>query len=433
MPLHLRQKSNFQVEAVYMVIFPEKLNFLRESARKLRDPLVKGNEKIKQEALKIISELNIELRKGDLKLEEWNEVFEAVQPYVKLDLLSQTGIISNLFASFFSPKNAAENLVSFIEEKRSEHTIELFNKERARATQDYQQFIQNILASKQKGFDPDAVRDYILEVRATNPRLILSVQDEIVLLRELINESLKKYQEDKQKAIPITPPKALENLTKMLVLLQGNLFSLNNYFEKASQQKRHETGVVILKPDPKTLSPKDIESLKVQRLYRLENLEAMYKNLGGDPNQRVASKCFELTYGWYVGTFQFNEVDSPFELEMQKIGQEYGIRVISDLKLDSFLSSIDITEENKTDLMLDCESLVQLSGTESLGAFPQDFIDFSKNGEVRIPRMRNPREKTDLPSHLQKAREDRSKAWKQIISDLGGGISSSIYRSAVRQ
>jgi hypothetical protein len=399
-----------------MVVPSEKLMHLKEYAAQLSNPKEKNREPIKQAALKIISDLNTELKNKELQLEEWDEIFQVVHSYAKLDLSEEkSGIINtikSLFDVFSSSENKINKLMDLVNEKRAQCTKELFDQERSIATKEHQQFIHNVIAPTR-----DEIRDHIIGIRLQNPRLILSVQDEVMLLRELVNTELKKLEN------PIS--REGKNLQRMLDLIQGGLFTFDNDFEKALMRERHETGAVILQSQHEALGLAAIEKLRVQRLYRLENLKAVYRYSVNDPNQRVASKWFEPTCGWYVGTFQFNRNYATFEVEMEKIGQEHGIKVVSDVKIGPF-QQMYITEDNKTDLMLDCESILMLKegGNSALGAFAQDFVDFSKNGEIRIPRMKKleavehylPYSEVDVC--IEKDRAKRSGEWNKLIEAM---------------
>ncbi|MGC2596187.1 MAG: hypothetical protein WA347_07895 [Rhabdochlamydiaceae bacterium] len=400
-----------------MVVPSEKLMHLKEYAAQLSDPQEKNRETIRQAALKIISDLNADLRNKNLQLEEWNEIFQVIQPYTKLDLSEEKGGIINTIKSLFdvfsgSSENKIDSLVNFVNEKRVQCTKGLFDHERSIAIKEHQQFIHNVIAPTR-----NEIREHIIGIRSQNPRFILSVQDEVMLLRELINTELKKLED------PLS--REGKNLQRMLDMLQGGLFAFDNDFEKALMRERHETGAVVLQSQPEALGQAAIEKLRVQRLYRLENLEAVYRYSVSDPNQRVASKCFEPTCGWYVGAFQFNRSYAPFEVEMERIGQEHGIKVVSDIKIDSS-QQMYITEDNKTELMLDCESIIILKegGNSALGAFAQDFVDFSKNGEIRIPSMQKFEVVETFLSYsevdicIEKDRAKRSGEWNKLIENM---------------
>ncbi|MBS0604864.1 MAG: hypothetical protein JSS60_07495 [Verrucomicrobia bacterium] len=404
-----------------MAIPSKQLDFLRDWSIKLKYPSKRNLDPVKKTALKIISDLTTELKNKNLSLEEWNEIYEAVQPYTEIDLSTNVGIIESVFSYIFRPESIVDTLIGFINARRKQQLRALFEEEKLKVTKEHVQLVHKIINSSTPTYDPQEIKDAILSLRTTSPRLILSVQDEIVLLRSILDVHLKIWQA-KQKSLPDVPLQGTKNLQTALNFLQGNPFTFSHYIEQASRKNRHETGAVLLQPDPDALSQAAVGKLRIQRLFRLENLEKLYTQSQNAPDQHVASKLFEPTYAWYVGAFWQKENFAPFELEMQKIGEEHGIKVISDIKL-AHGNSIEVTEENRTDLMIDCEPILESDishGDASvLGAFSQDFVDFCRNGEIRIPRMAPPGENIELASLLTEDRIKRSEQWREIAANLG--------------
>jgi hypothetical protein len=406
-----------------MIEIRSKLENLNQYASELKGSaaMKKESEKVKKEAIKALSELEILLKNRDLNAIEWSEIFDAIQPYTQLDLSARdVGIIEKvqwLFMTVKSPKEQVDDLVNFVDKKRVQTMTELFHVEKTNAKKEHRVFIQSILDSKQ-GVDASEMREYILSSREKNPRLMLSVNDEIFILQEMLDETMKELQLDPQSE-PIGGSYKIENLKQAQKLLGGNLFTFQHFVERLSGNK-DQFGTVTLQPNAEDFNHQAIEKLRMQRLFRLENLHEVYQQSVGDPNREITSKFFGPTYAWYVGGAQA-EWENAFELQMQNIGQRHGIKVISDLKFDSKLKSKEITEQYKVDLMLNCRPFFDSFKTQKarniLGEFNQDFVDFSKNGEVRIPRLKKTGEDINFQENLVEFRCQRSKEWKETLQD----------------
>jgi hypothetical protein len=393
-----------------MAIPPDKLDSLKSYKLELSYAKPQRTDEIKEKASKIIAELYTEVQNKDLSLEECNKIYEVIEPFSKVDLSEKVFGVAWLAQSVYSsiwgtPK---DNLITYLNEKRVVLMTELINEETFRVNKQHQQWIQSIHDSPSEIFDPNSIREQILAMRAESPRAILSIQDEIDLMKDSLHEQL----------VEPSSSQGEKNLQGMLNVLRGPLFTMDYYIDAASQKEKHPTGAIVLNPDPAMLSKEGVDRLRVQRLYRLENLETVYQQSLNRPHSQVAGKWCEPTSAVYVGGFRSEKPCAPFELEMQQIGQENGIKVISDIRIGD-ATSLEITDKEKTDLMLDCEPILINNGLDSLGAFPQDFVDFSRNGEIRIPTMRQSRSNSAIDFDLEADRVKRSPEWKDVFDRLG--------------
>lgn len=381
-----------------------KLDALKQYTSELRYSKPEKCEKIKEKASQVIEELYQEVRNADLTLEECNQIYAVLEPYAKLDLSKSVSGVAWLTqkvytAIYGTPK---DNLITLLNEKRVDLTAKLIRDEKSRAREEHRLWIQSIVSTSIEQITADSVREKIIAMRTENPRIILSVQDEIDLVKEQLQVEHK-------------------NLQALLKVLEKPLFTFDYYLEAASQKEKHVSGAIVLNPAPNMLTKEGVDQLRIQRLYRLENLEAVYQQTLNRPHTQVASKFMEPTSAWYVGTFTNATPYAPFEFEMQQIGQEHGIKVISDVRIAEF-TSVEITENEKTDFMLDCEPILASNSRSSLGAFPQDFVDFSRNGEVRIPAMKQSDSESANKFALEENRSMRSTEWKEVFDNLGNQI-----------
>jgi len=163
-------------------------------------------------------------------------------------------------------------------------------------------------------------------------------------------------------------------------------------------QGKFEAGELTLTP-PQSADHK-IQELKQQRLFSLNNLETVYQKTTENPDQRINSKFFPQTRAWYVGSTH-REGIAPFELEMQRIGREHNIPVITD-------SKTPLSQENGA----------VLSFNQPMSAtYPQDYVDFTQN-EVRVPVVINPERAAEIQGKIQDARVARDPDW--AIRNLEG-------------
>src|SRR5262249_33740669 len=141
----------------------------------------------------------------------------------------------------------------------------------------------------------------------------------------------------------------LNSLTELLKASEEEVFSIQGLIQKASQ-KKDPSGATVLQPNFNDFDEAAINRLKARRLYHLQNLDMVYQQSIKDPKQQVAGKCFAPACAWYVGSTV--EEKGHLELEMQTIGEKYGIQTISDRRFDDNTNSVEITKEAHTDLML---------------------------------------------------------------------------------
>lgn len=355
------------------------------------------HEEARKNSIRIISTLYGDLRDADVDVVTCNRVYEVIQPFEKLDM-QEHGLqrIIQIFSTvvYGSP---VQNLKSFLGEKRIQDTTRLFQEEQARAIQEHQEWIQNVIDSDDEAPNQDTIRAYITELRNTSPRLIINVEDEVRLLQNQVEEKISRSDS----------PATIQKLNSILAQLEDPLFKVDQSLEKLRAQGGAD--VVVLKPNPEVLSEMAIERLKIRRLYRLENLEAIYEQSVNKPNQQVASKYFEKTAAWYVGNF-FRTSYSPLHLEMQDLAEKHGIKVISDVRQEPEAGM------KTTGFILDNKPVPN----QNLGAFPQDFVDFSRNGEIRIPVMRYTEDSMVLFSSMELDRKKRSPDWRKIIDECEG-------------
>jgi hypothetical protein len=400
-----------------MIELRNKLDRLAKCTSELNDyGKRKEHEKIKKEALKVLSELEKLLKNKNLGVREWNEIYETIQPYTVLDLsVKNTGIIGrvqSLFTTVRSPKKQVQDLVDFVDQKLIQSVTQLFNLEKTNAKKEHQLFIQTMMTSKEKIFDASEIREYILSTRAKNPRLTLSVSDEVALLQEILSEKIE--------GLKMGPPDTIESLKEKLKLFQENLFAFQKVMEKSSGEK-DPLGTVTVQPKDGDLNKEAIERLRMQRLYRLENLQKVYQQSVVDSSREVVSKYFAPTYAWYVGALPQEESGSLLEIEMQHIGKKHDIKVVSDLRFRYGLKPVKITEDYQTDFMLNCQPIYGSNiDITNICDFNQDYVDFSKNGEVRIPRLSITGEDKKIYEQVSTFRQTRSEEWKKIINDNPG-------------
>ncbi len=406
------------MKCTLMAIPSHKLESLEKYSNQLHRRQLPNREEVKGMAVKAIEELYAELENKDLSFEECNRIYEVIHLFADLDLTSNTSRVAWLTKKVYSAiwGTPTDNLITFLNQKRADFTKKLFDEEKSRVTREHQLWIQSFIRSPDPSIDQNSVRKYIIGRRHANPRIILSLQDEIQLLRRLGEQQLSGLQEQLRPGARAR--EGVENLERILDVLEQPLFTLEDSINAALQKEKHTTGATILKPDAASLKQNSIDQLRMQRLCRLENLEKVYLESLDRPNATVASKAFEPTSAWYVGAFRGSKPFSNFGSEMQQIGQENGIKVISDIRI-GYLTSVEITENESTDLMLDCEPILASHNIDALGAFPQDFVDFSRNGEIRIPAMKQPKVKIELDEHLKKNRIVRSPEWKDVMDSLG--------------
>lgn len=340
-----------------------------------------------------IYEMQAQLQREHHTPEEWIKIFDTICEYRKVDLSPKQ---SKLFDSvkrvfrdviYGSPEKVVQTMLQHVEHERaasiSSHQKTELKKVKA-------QWEEYLLSGK---VDAKKVRETILERRAQMPRLMLTLQDEIKLIREVIKKLDRPELKDFEKA------------------LMPDLFSA-----KAALQPGQD---IELKE--KSVDAQAINALRVRRMHRLMHLKETYEASKGDESNQVATKFFPTTYGWFVGGFQQVPNFSLLEIEMQKIARENQIVVVGDLRMNEHSKPVDVTDENRLDVMIDSTELMSGIGYDAVGPFVQDMVDFSRGGEFRVPRMKHHMEERALSSDMSEQilvrRTERSPEWKKIIVD----------------
>lgn len=387
-----------------------KLESLKIFASQLTKPSAES-DKIKTEALKLLTEFETSLKGKNLDNRSWNEIYETIQPFNKLDLSVKTGligVITSIFAKTIPPKEQVDKLIAYVDEKRIASQI---NQEKTEVKRE----LATYLEEKKPLSVPDVLK-FIQDSRAKNPRYSLSIKDEFALWKELLTDKIQKLESSNSSSAATE----LISLQEHLKVCKEETFTFSSLIQK-SQTKQGPSGVTILQPKSQNFDGDAIEQLRAQRLFRLHNLQQEYKQSLADPNSQVAGKYFQPVCAWYVGS-SINE-KSYLEIEMQSIGNQYGIQTISDWRLDDDSNPLPVDERYKTDFLLDPKPFIQLLGPSvGIGCqseFNQDFVDFSQKGEARFPRMKTPnmQEKKRFYENVADFRSKRSEVWKQVIEN----------------
>lgn len=165
-----------------------------------------------------------------------------------------------------------------------------------------------------------------------------------------------------------------------------------------------------------------------RRNLLIEHIEEVYSTLFPNgvfafPKERVSTKCFPKTFGWYMGA-RDNESDVLLE-EMGRIAKENGI---------AFISSLE--DPSQVPKMINCEYF-----DEHVSAFVQDYMDFTPSSLQFI--ASNPtREHAEtseaeaFATALVKERRDRCKFWEQykgseLLDVLGAPFYSPHWKKSV--
>jgi hypothetical protein len=383
-----------------------KLESLKIYASQLAQPTA-DSDKIKTEALKTLTELETFLKDKTLDNRSWNEIYETIRPFNKLDLSVKAGIIgtiTSIFTKTVPPKEQVDKLIAFVDEKRIAAQI---NQEKAEAKGELATYLE-----EKKPASVSDVLKFIQDSRMKNPRYSLSIKDEFELWKELLREKIQKLGSSSSSSAATE----LIFFEKHLKACVEETFAFSSLIQKC-QTKQGPSGVTVLQPKFKDI---DDASIRLQRLFRLHNLQQEYQKSIADPNCQVTGKYFPPVCAWCVGSTAAEK--GYLEIEMQAIGNQYGILTIADWRLDEDSNPLQINEGYKTDFMLDPKSFTEYfgpSGITHLYEFNQDFVDFSKNGQARFPRMKTPNTQEDknFYENIAAFRSDRSKIWKQVIED----------------
>ncbi len=386
-----------------MVSVNENLNTLSRRVEILTRPGPLRNQALEQ-VTNAIYELNTQLTTEEHTTEEWIQIYDTICEYSKIDFMPESyyGKFKRIFvgAIYGEPKALVESMISYAEQGRAESITKFYQDEERRVQNEWRSYF---LSGSANAAD---VRGVILSHRAERPRVILSLQEEATLIHRVIDQL---HSPNKTAAIV-----AFQNQ------LEAGLFSLQSGLAAAEAAGPKEKGVLLLEPDLASTAPESINKLRIARLYRLMHLQAVYDRAMKDPGSPVATKFFPSTYGWFIGGFQSLPRFSLLEIEMQKIARENGIKVIGDRRLNADRIPVEITDQYRLDVMLNNASLAETQGWGALGPFVQDIVDFSSNGEIRIPRMRHHMEeqgtaRADCTEWVLEYRKERSDQWREII------------------
>jgi hypothetical protein len=392
------------------------LDNLKRYASDLAVPEKTKTDETKRKAIDALSTLENSLKDKELDYVMWEEIYDTIHLYSEIDLTPKQANffkkVQNVFSAQVNPNQKVQALCTFVNKKRAESISSQFKREEAKVVHEMQGYIQTLAKSKTETFSVSEVMQQIQENRVKNPRLFLSLKDEFNIFKGLLSERVKSLEKDPtSKSGELAH--SLASLSKLSQLCQEEPFTLPSLVQKS--EKRNQSGMIVLQPNSKDLDKAAIERLRMQRLFRLENLQETYQQSLENPKNEITSKFFDPTYAWYVGAHSYEE--QPIELEMQVVGKKYGIQTISDWREDLGPNPVEAAQNFRTDLTLNCQLFSQGSEDISggnLGEFNQDFVDFSKNGEVRIPRFRQAGEKASLGDAIQEFRIKRQEAWRKI-------------------
>ncbi len=340
-----------------------------------------------------VYELQAQLKQGTHTPQEWIKIFDTICEYRRVNLSHTENrlfdSVKRIFrdAVYGSPESIVQTMLQHIEHERAE-SISSFQQAEVKKVKE--QWRATFLEEQ---VDATTARESILEQRAKMPRVIVTLQEEVRLILEVIDEldrpQLKAFQQT------LTP-----ELFAVKTALQG--------------------GQVIELSD-KSVDAHAINSLRVRRMYRLMHLEETYEASKKDTSSQVATKFFPPTHGWFVGGFQRMPEFSLLEIEMQNIARENQMMVMGDLRLDEELEQVAVTAENRLDVMVDNTQLMKGKGYDVIGPFVQDMVDFGRGGEFRVPRIKHHMEEKEpsavISEKMLVRRTERSQEWKEIIID----------------
>ncbi len=387
----------------FVVSINENLSILSRRVEVLKKQGPQRNEALEQ-VTNAIYELNTQVRSEEHSIEEWIKIYDTICEYSKIDFTPEGYYekFKRIFvgAVYGEPKALVQSMISYTEQGMAESIAQYRQDEASQVESEWKTYFLSGSA------DATNVREVILSRRADRPRVILSLQEEVALIRRVVDQLPNKTA-------------AIENFQAQL---EAGLFSLRRGIAAAEAEGVKEKGALLLEPGSASAAPESINKLRIGRLYRLMHLEEIYDKVVKDPGNQVATKFFPSTYGWFIGAFQTLPKFSLLEIEMQKIAGENGIKVVGDRRLDADLIPMQITDQYKLDAMLNIESLAGSHGLEVLGPFVQDIVDFSSNGEVRVPRMRHHMEdwgtdRADCTQWVIEYRKERSEEWREIIEE----------------
>jgi hypothetical protein len=390
------------------------LDILKRYASDLADPEEQTDE-VKRQALSALSTLENFVKDKELGPIAWNEIYDTIQPYSQIDINPKQATFYEKVQSLFSTKvnenQRVKGLLTLVDKKRVESISSQFEQEKTKVENELQRYVQILTESGKETFSVSEVMQQIQENRTNSPRLFLSLKDEFNIFKRLLSERVGILEKDPTQI----SGSSLVSLNQLSQLCQEAQFTFPVLIQKCSE-KKDQFRTAILQPNFNDFDAAAIERLQMQRLYRLENLQEVYQQSLQDPSREVTSKFFAPTSAWYVGSTVREQ--ERLELEMQTVGQKHGIQTISDRRIDFENKSLEITETYRTDLMVDPQPFFQNfhpnQAKQMLGDFNQDFVDFSKNGEVRIPRLRKAGEEQKFDKNLLKLRKEREPEWKKI-------------------
>ena len=350
-------------------------------------------ERAKEQVIGAIYELQVQLKQTHRTPEEWVKIFDTILEYRDINLsLPANRLIDSVKRVFRdvihgSPEKVVRSMLKYVEHERAE-SITSFQQAEVKKVKEYW---KNYFLAGQ--VDATRVPELILQRRAQTPCIILTLQEEVGLIREVIEE-LKMPQ-----------------LAPFARALTPELFSVKTSLQPGQ----------LIELKEKSVDAHSINSLRIRRMYRLMHLQEVYDASKGDERRQVAGKFFPPTHGWFVGGFQRMPQFSLLEIEMQKIARENGMVVMGDWRLDEDMAPVAVTDENRLDVMVDNRPLIKAKGSDVIGPFVQDMVDFSRGGEVRVPCLKHPTQgmglSADISTRILQFRAERSPEWEEIIAD----------------